>query len=99
MKTFLMTFALLVAVVLSLPLCALGGENETRSPLLLANYYCWYHDDQLPTLPFLHWTYPSSETNELAKQAQKLGEPPLNSMFRPLAGLDDHRLAEFQLRR
>ena len=89
MKTFLMIFAPLLAVVLSLPLRALGGDNETRPPLLLANYYCWYHDGQHPKLPFLHWTYPSSETNELAKQAQKPGEPPPNSMFRPLAGLYD----------
>ena len=89
MKTFLMTFALLVAFVLSLPLCAMGGENETRLPLLLANYYCWYHDGQHPKHPFMHWSYPSSETNELAKQAQKPGEPPPNSMFRPLVGFYD----------
>jgi hypothetical protein len=89
MKTFLMTFEMLVAVVLSLPLCAMGGENEGSHPLLLANYYCWYHDGQHPTFPFLHWTYPSSETNALAKQEQKPGEPPPNSPLRPLVGLYD----------
>ena len=89
MKTFLMTFALLVAFVLSLLLCAMGGENDGRPPLLLANYYCWYHDGQHPKHPFMHWSYPSSETNELAKQAQKPGEPPPNSMFRPLVGFYD----------
>jgi len=68
-------------------------EEKTGSvrprPLLLANYYCWYHDGQHPKRPFLHWTYPSSETNALAKKAQRPGEPPLNSVFRPLAGLYD----------
>lgn len=66
-----------------------AAEIPPARPLLLANYYCWYHDGQHPTHPFLHWTYPSSETNELAKQAQKPGEPPPNSMFRPLVGFYD----------
>ena len=80
---------MLAAVVPSLPFRAMGGENEGSPPLLLANYYCWYHDGQHPKHPFLHWTYPASETNELAKQAQKPGEPPPNSMFRPLVGFYD----------
>ncbi len=77
--------ALLLAAVLVLT-ASLASANR---PLLLANYYCWYHDGQHVKQPFLHWTYPSSETNSLAKKAQKPGEPPPNSVFRPLAGLYD----------
>lgn len=58
-------------------------------PLVFANYYCWYHDGQHSKRPFLHWTYPSSETNASAKKAQKPGEPAPNSVFRPLIGLYD----------
>lgn len=75
-------------------------DAPAKRPLLLANYYCWYHDGQHPKRPFLHWTYPSSETNALAKKAQKPGEPPPNSVFRPLAGLcdsDDPKVAEWHL--
>jgi hypothetical protein len=62
---------------------------KPASTLVFANYYCWYHDGQHPKRPFLHWTYPSSETNALAKVAQKPGEPPPNSVFRPLVGFYD----------
>ncbi len=77
--------ALLLAAVLALT-ASLASANR---PLLLANYYCWYHNGQHPKQPFLHWTYPSSETNALAKKSQRPGEPPPNSVFRPLAGLYD----------
>lgn len=77
--------ALLLAAVLALT-ASLASANR---PLLLANYYCWYHDGQHAKQPFLHWTYPSSETNALAKKSQRPGEPPPNSVFRPLAGLYD----------
>jgi hypothetical protein len=60
-----------------------------QRPLLLANYYCWYHDGRHPKRPFDFWTYPASETNVLAKRAQQPGEPPPNSVLRPLAGLYD----------
>jgi hypothetical protein len=77
--------ALLLAAMVALAPTVASAER----PLLLANYYCWYHDGQHPKQPFLHWTYPSSETNALAKRSQKPGEPPPNSVFRPLAGLYD----------
>jgi hypothetical protein len=81
------TILALTAVLLS-SLTALNAvESLPKRPLLLANSYCWYHDGQHPKRPFLHWTYPSSETNALARKAQKPGEPPPNSVFRPLVGL------------
>lgn len=75
-------------------LLASGGTlpaagNPSARPLLLANYYCWYHDGQHPKQPFQYWTYEASGTNALAKEARKPGEPPPNSVFRPLAGLYD----------
>jgi len=77
-----------------------AADAPPKRPLLLANYYCWYHDGRHPTRPFEHWTYPGSSTNPLAKQAQKPGEPPPNSVFRPLAGLYDSadpRIAEWHV--
>ncbi len=62
---------------------------KNSRPLVFANYYCWYHDGEHSQRPFLHWTYPSSETNSLAKLAQKPGEPPPNSVIRPLIGFYD----------
>jgi hypothetical protein len=91
-KLFLSTmrYVILLAALLLAPLAALHADDTpAKRPLLLANYYCWYHDGQHPKRPFLHWTYPSSETNALAKKAQKPGEPPPNSVFRPLGGLYD----------
>jgi hypothetical protein len=69
-------------------LFAAEAANPSRT-LVFANYYCWYHNGQHPKRPFLHWTYPSSETNSLAKKAQKPGEPVPNSVVRPLVGLYD----------
>ena len=77
------------------------ADAQTKRPLLLANYYCWYHNGQHAKNPFLHWTYPSSSTNALAKQAQKPGEPPPNSAFRPLVGLydsADEKIAEWHVK-
>lgn len=80
----------LLAILLLFPLSALSAPDApAKRPLLLANYYCWYHDGQHPKSPFMHWTYPSSANNELAKKTQKPGEPPPNSVFRPLVGLYD----------
>jgi hypothetical protein len=46
------------------PLASLrAADAPPKCPLLLANYYCWYHDVQHPKQPFLHWTYPASTTN------------------------------------
>lgn len=90
MKTFLVSSLRIVcAAVFAFSCAATAADAPADRPLLLANYYCWYHDGQHPKRPFLHWTYPSSGTNALAKQAQKPGEPPPNSVFRPLAGLND----------
>ncbi|MCU0875057.1 MAG: hypothetical protein MUE50_22220 [Pirellulaceae bacterium] len=46
---------LLTALLLA-PLAALSAaESLPNRPLLLANYYCWYHDGQHPKRPFQHW--------------------------------------------
>lgn len=82
----LLTLALLLAPWLRL---AAAEAAKPARPMVFAAYYCWYHDGKHPQRPFLHWTYPSSETNALAKKAQKPGEPPPNSAARPLAGLYD----------
>lgn len=90
MKTFLVSSLRIVCAAVFAFSCAVtAADAPADRPLLLANYYCWYHDGQHAKRPFLHWTYPSSGTNALAKQAQKPGEPPPNSVFRPLAGLYD----------
>ena len=83
--TLIVTAALLLLSATSHPVAPLPPAR----PLLLANYYCWYHDGRHPDRPFLHWTYPASETNALARTAQRPGEPPPNSVLRPLAGLYD----------
>ncbi len=80
---------LCLCVLLLRAACALAAEAPPRCPLLLANYYCWYHNGQHPKRPFLHWTYPASANSALAKQAKRPGEPPPNSVLRPLAGLYD----------
>jgi hypothetical protein len=81
-------------------LSAAAGAPSSK-PLLFANYYCWYHDGKREQQPFLHWTYPASADNPLAKRAQKPGEPAPNSVFRPLAGLYDSadpQVAEWHVR-
>jgi hypothetical protein len=85
----LLALALLLAPWLRLPAAEAAEATKPARPLVFAAYYCWYHDGAHPERPFLHWTYPSSETNALAKKAQKPGEPPPNSAARPLAGLYD----------
>ncbi len=77
--------AALLASMAALP----AAEAPPARPLLLANYYCWYHGGQHSKQPFSQWTYPASDTNTLAKQAQRPGEPPPNSRLRPLVGLYD----------
>jgi glycoprotein endo-alpha-1,2-mannosidase len=92
---FLSTFT---AVALAPLVAFCDGDPQKPKALLLANYYCWYHDGAHPTKPFNHWTYEASKTNELAKKAQKPSEPPPNSVVRPLAGLydsSDIRVAEW----
>lgn len=80
---------LLAQLVLPLLLLPLATLDAAERPFLLANYYCWYHDGRHLQRPFLHWTYPASANNVRAKEAQRPGEPPPNSVLRPLAGLYD----------
>jgi len=82
------------------PLLAKLLVAKPARPMLLANYYCWYHDGAHPKRPFLHWTYPASENNALAKKAQQAGEPPPNSVYRPLVGYydsADSKIAEWHV--
>jgi hypothetical protein len=94
------TLTLLTALLLA-PLAWLNAADAPpKRPLLLANYYCWYHDGQHPKRPFLHWTYPASAKNTLANKAQRPGEPPPNSVCRPLVGLydsSDPKVAEWHV--
>ena len=62
---------------------------DAAKPILFAAYYCWYHSPTNSQEPWLHWTYPASASNAVAKKAQCDGEPPLNSAVRPLAGFYD----------
>jgi len=62
---------------------------EPKKPLLLANYYAWYHDGAHSRSPWAGWARESSKTNALALAVQRKGEPPLSSAAYPLAGLYD----------
>ncbi len=84
----------LAVFLLLVPLAGLCAVRCTvaapgAKPMLLAAYYCWYHSGDHPTKAWLHWTYPSSATNAVALRAQRPGEPPMASVFRPLAGFYD----------
>ena len=78
-------FTLVTALVLAPSVGALAVDAPQKRPLLLANYYCRYHEGRHTAKPFQNWTYPASATNSLARAAQRPGEPPPNSVFRPLA--------------
>lgn len=58
-------------------------------PLILANYYAWYHDGKHQRWPWAGWTRPEAKQNPLALAARRAGEPPLSSAAYPLAGLYD----------
>lgn len=60
-------------------------------PLLFANYYTWYHDGSHPERPWDGWARPESRENPLALKKKRVGEPPISSAVRPLAGLHDSR--------
>jgi hypothetical protein len=70
-----------------------GADRETvpstGRPMLFAVYYVWYHAADHPQKPWLQWTKPASETNTLALQAKRPGEPAPASAARPLAGWYD----------
>ncbi len=85
MKANAHTTALFFAALLA----ACAAAAETPGPLLLANYYAWYHDGAHPKYPWAGWTRESAQTNALAVAAQRAGEPPVASAAYPLAGLYD----------
>lgn len=72
-------------------LCAAEAEPSRQRPLLLANYYTWYHDGSHPKLAWRGWTRNESETNSRALAKQRGDEPPPSSALRPLVGLYDSR--------
>lgn len=78
----------LAAALALLAFAHAAGADAVR-PLLFAAYYCWYHAPTNAVEPWLHWTYPASTSNAVARTAQRPGEPPLNSAARPLAGFYD----------
>lgn len=60
----------LLIVLLFVRLDALHATDAPgMRPLLLASADYRHHDSRHSKRPFLHWTYPSSETNALAKKA------------------------------
>jgi hypothetical protein len=63
-----------------------AAEPTRQQPLLLANYYAWYHDGKHPRLPWAGWTRPETKQNTLALAAQRAGESPLSSAAYPLIG-------------
>lgn len=66
-----------------------AAEPKRNRPLLLANYYAWYHDGKAPRRPWGNWTRAEAERNALARKARRTGEPALSSAAYPLAGLYD----------
>ena len=80
---------LLITSVAVRPVAVRAVDAPENRPLVLANYYCWYHDGAHAAKPYQNWTYPASASNALARAAQRAGEPPPNSVLRPLAGWYD----------
>jgi hypothetical protein len=80
-----------IAVVAGMVLLSggLAVADEPTRPLLLANYYAWYHDGGHPEHPWAGWTRKESEQNARALAGQRDGEPPRSSAAYPLAGLYD----------
>jgi hypothetical protein len=70
---------------------AAEAEPSRERPMLLANYYTWYHDGSHPKRAWSGWTRKESKTNPRALAKQREGEPPPSSAIRPLVGLYDSR--------
>ena len=77
------------ALLMIAVLIVLSAPAVEKPPLLLANYYAWYHNGEHSRHPWTGWTRSSSKTNALAVAAQKKGEPVISSAAYPLAGLYD----------
>ncbi len=65
-----------------------AGAAKDR-PLLLANYYVWYHDGTHARFPWAGWTRPTAHTNQLALACRRPDGPPVAAAAYPLAGLYD----------
>lgn len=70
---------------------ALGAEDaySSNKPMLLSVYYVWYRTGGHPRFPWSNWTRPEAESNPLALQDRRPGEPPLSCALCPLIGLYD----------
>ncbi|HYW80200.1 MAG TPA: glycoside hydrolase family 99-like domain-containing protein [Thermoguttaceae bacterium] len=68
------------------PATSFAGKPVEERPLLLANYYAWYHTGAHARWPWAGWTRTEAERNPLALAAQRDGEPPLSSAAYPLIG-------------
>lgn len=78
----------LICLFFSRTACFATDHGQKR-PLLVANYYAWYHDGEHARWPWAGWTRPEAKQNALALAAQRDGEPPPSSTVRPLTGLYD----------
>jgi hypothetical protein len=74
-----------------LPAAEAEVEPSRERPLLLANYYTWYHDGSHPKYAWHGWTRKEAEANPRALARQRADEPPPSSALRPLVGLYDSR--------
>lgn len=67
---------------------SVSAEPEREKPMLLANYYVWYHTGH-PRFGWSNWTREEAKRNTAALAAGRAGEPPLSSAAYPLVGLYD----------
>ena len=79
-------FALGAVWVLLSQTASFSAEPEQERPMLLANYYAWYHTAEHPRIPWSCWTRDGAKQNKAALAAQRPGEPPLASAAYPLIG-------------
>ena len=86
---YAVTLAVGAICILCEPTRSSAAEPGRDKPLLLANYYAWYHKGKHPRRPWSGWTRPEARRNALALAARRAGQPPLSSAAYPLVGLYD----------
>ena len=82
---YLFSIIVIATWMLSVPHVG-AAEPAQKRPLLLANYYAWYHKGDFARKPWSGWTRPEARENPRALAVQREGEPPLSSAAYPLIG-------------